>query len=72
MLIELFHDVLIFVLLFFLNVDYSHQINLLNINNHFKLKAEEELRMAQTEFDRQCELTKLLMDEINVSYVSLN
>ncbi len=32
-------------------------------------KAEEDLRNAQTEFDRQCELTKLLMDEINVSYV---
>lgn len=31
-------------------------------------KAEEELRRAQTEFDRQCELTKLLMDELSVSY----
>lgn len=30
--------------------------------------AEEELRRAQTDFDRQCELTKLLMDELQVSY----
>lgn len=30
--------------------------------------AEEDLRRAQTDFDRQSELTKLLMDELSVSY----
>ncbi|CAF0859068.1 unnamed protein product [Brachionus calyciflorus] len=33
-----------------------------------KLEAEEEVRRAQTEFDRQCELTKLLMDELSITY----
>lgn len=34
-------------------------------------QAEQDLRNAQTEFDRQSELTKLLMDELNVTYVSV-
>lgn len=35
---------------------------------HLVPKAEDDLRRAQTEFDRQSELTKLLMDELTISY----
>lgn len=31
-------------------------------------QAEENLRRSQADFDRQCELTKLLMDELQVTY----
>lgn len=40
----------------------------LNENSSAKLEAEEDVRQAQTEFDRQCELTRLLMDELTVTY----
>uniref|UniRef100_H2UB99 SH3 domain containing GRB2 like, endophilin B2 n=1 Tax=Takifugu rubripes TaxID=31033 RepID=H2UB99_TAKRU len=35
-------------------------------------KAEHELRVAQTEFDRQAEVTRLLLEGISSTHVSLN
>ena len=38
----------------------------------YNIKDEDNLRKAQTEFDRQLELTKLLLDELHVTHVILN
>ncbi|KAK2120421.1 hypothetical protein P7K49_001807 [Saguinus oedipus] len=35
-------------------------------------KAEQELRVAQTEFDRQAEVTRLLLEGISSTHVSLS
>ena len=34
------------------------------------MQAESELRVAQTEFDRQCEVTRLLLEGLGGAYVS--
>lgn len=34
-------------------------------------QAEQELRVAQTEFDRQAEVTRLLLEGISSTHVSL-
>lgn len=36
----------------------------------FPLQAEQELRAAQTEFDRQAEVTRLLLEGISSAHVS--
>lgn len=36
----------------------------------FHLQAEHELRVAQTEFDRQAEVTRLLLEGISSTHVS--
>lgn len=38
---------------------------------HFLLQAEHELRVAQTEFDRQAEVTRLLLEGISSTHVSV-
>lgn len=37
----------------------------------FPLQAEHELRVAQTEFDRQAEVTRLLLEGISSTHVSM-
>ena len=37
----------------------------------FVLQAEAELRQAQAEFDRQAEITKLLLEGISSTHVSI-
>ena len=34
-------------------------------------QTEDEVRRAQADFDRQSELTKLLMEELSTTYVGL-
>ncbi|RNA27852.1 endophilin-B1-like isoform X3 [Brachionus plicatilis] len=52
-----------------LNLDASKaRLKKLHDSNSHKHEAEEEVRQAQTEFDRQYELTKLLMDELTITY----
>lgn len=36
----------------------------------FLMQAEHELRVAQTDFDRQAEVTRLLLEGINSTHVS--
>lgn len=38
---------------------------------HPVLQAEHELRLTQTEFDRQAEVTRLLLEGISSTHVSL-
>ena len=35
----------------------------------FNFQAEADLRVAQTEFDRQAEITKLLLEGVNSAHV---
>lgn len=42
-----------------------------SFNTNYKfLKAEKDLRIAQSEFDRQTEITKLLLEGISTSQAS--
>ena len=55
-----------------LNVSlFLFKFNVIHLIKSNKQKAEEDLRRAQTEFDRQSELIKALMDELDGSYVNL-
>ena len=48
------------------------KFNILRLIFKEKLKDEDDLRKAQTEFDRQLELTKLLLEELHVTHVTIN
>ena len=39
--------------------------------HHYFLQAEADLRVSQGEFDRQYEVTKLLLDGISTAHVSV-
>lgn len=38
----------------------------------FQLKSEQELRITQSEFDRQAEITRLLLEGISSTHVSVH
>lgn len=38
----------------------------------FQFKSEQELRITQSEFDRQAEITRLLLEGISSTHVSIH